>query len=361
MLKNKLTIIAASALLLASCGRSGWSVEGTVEGATDGMSLALEANNAGRWYVIDSVKVAADGRFDYQAAEPMPSADILRLQLPGKGSIYFPVDSVDAIIVEADAATFGTGHSLKGTELASRMSAIDSIVAATPSVDELRRKLVGFVTSDTTGLIAYYTVGKAVDNKPVFDPNENLGNRIYGAAAQVYAHYKPLDPRGAALRKAYFEGRRNLGKLPEDASDATVIEVPETSIIDIVRYDDRGVEHSLKDLASKGKVVLLSFTDYGMEKAPAYNSMLNELYTLYSPKGFEIYQIAFDQNEVAWKEAARNLPWITVWNSPADGVAPLALYNVGALPMTFIINSKGEISKRVADPSELAKEVAKYF
>ncbi|MDE6611061.1 MAG: redoxin domain-containing protein [Muribaculaceae bacterium] len=359
MKKSTLTIAAGAALLLASCTHSGWGVEGTVAGADEGAALAVEAYNAGRWYVLDSVTVDSKGRFRYHAGEAMPSVDILRLTYPGKGSICFPVAGNEVITVSAEAANFGVRHSLDGSDAARTMSAIDSIVAATPSVDELQRKLVGFITSDTTGIVAYYAVGKSVGNKPVYDPNESLGNRIYGAAAQVYAHYHPLDPRGQSLKQAYFEGRRALGKAPEVMEQ--VIELPEAGVIDIVRYDGKGKLHSLKELASQGKVVLLSFTDYGTETSPVYNAMLNDLYTLYKDKGFEIYQLAFDANEVSWKEAARNLPWVAVWNSPSDGLSVLASYNVGALPMTFIVNRDGELSARVADPTQLPKELASYF
>ena len=358
-MKARYILFAAAGLMLASCGRSGWSVGGTLSGAGEGTRMALEAYNAGHWYVLDSVTVGKGGRFDYQAGEPMPSADILRLQLPGKGSVYFPVDSVDAIEIMADSATFGTGHTVKGTPLATTVSAIDSIVASTPSIPDLQRALAGFITSDTTGLIAYYTVGKAVGSTPVFDPNDRFGNRIYGAAAQVYAHYRPLDPRGTALRQAYFEGRKSLGRLPQ-APEGQIIEVPETALFDIVRYDAKGNEHSLADLAAANKVVLLSFTDYTLEGSPAYNSIINDLYKLYKDKGMAVYHLAFDTNEVSWKEAAVNLPWTAVWNSHTDGVSALASYNVGVLPTTFII-ANGEIAARVADPRDLPAEVARYF
>ncbi len=358
---KKIIAAAAAGLLLASCGnKTGWSVEGNIEGAPDGQKLALEAYNAGRWYVLDSISVDKHGRFSHRADEPMASADILRLTMPGKGSIHFPIANNDAIEIEADAASFGTGHSLSGTAMAEAVSAIDSTVAATPSLPELQRKLTRFITADTTGLVAYYAVGKAVANKPVFDPDDSFGNRIYGAAAQVYAHYRPLDPRGMALRQAFFDGRRALGKAPE-MPDAPTVEIPASGLIDIVRYDNRGKEHSLSDVASQGKVVLLSFTNYSMPASPAYNAILNDLYTLYRDRGLEIYQLAFDPDEVEWKEAALNLPWITVWNSPSDGASVLASYNIGALPLTYIIDRKGDIGKRIADPSAIAKEVAKYF
>ena len=67
---------------------------------------------------------------------------------------------------------------------------------------------------------------------PLFDSAESFGNRVYGAAAQVFAQYLPDDPRGAALRQAYFAGRRNQG---DAAAADTVVEVPATGHINIVR------------------------------------------------------------------------------------------------------------------------------
>lgn len=359
MRNNSIAVALLAAAAVACSGPKGWEIKGTVEGLEGGTSLAIEANNAGRWYTLDSVKVDKAGKFDYRSGEPAPSADILRVTLPGKGSVYFPVEGTDAVTLEATAATFGTGHRLSGTDLAATIGAVDSIVAATPSIQDLQRKLTGFILSDTTGIVAFYTVGKSVDGRPVFDPAENFGNRIYGAAAQVYAHYNPLDPHGDALKAAYFAGRQALGKAP--MPEETVIEAEETGVIEIARHNYKGELRSLAETASKGNVVLLSFTAYNIPASPAYNAILNDIYSLYHDKGLEIYQIAFDPDEVEWKEAARNLPWITVWNSETDGQSVLAAYNVGALPMTFIIERSGELGERVIDPAQLTKAVGKRF
>ncbi len=359
MKKNSIVAGLLAIAAVACSGPKGWELKGTVDGLADGTSLAIEACNAGHWYVLDSVKVNKAGAFDYRAAEPAPSADILRITLPGTGSVYFPVEGKDVLTLEASAANFGTGHRLSGTDMASVISTVDSIASSTPSLPELQRKLAGFVVTDTTGIVAYYTVGKSIQGSPVFDPNDKFGNRIYGAAAQVYAHYKPLDPHAAALKAAYFAGRRALGKAPEP--ETTTIEVPEAGVIEIARHDYTGELRSLTEAASKGNVVLLSFTAYNIPASPAYNAILNDLYTLYHDKGLEIYQIAFDPDEVEWKEAARNLPWITVWNSEADGQSVLAAYNVGALPMTYIIERNGDLGERIIDPTQLPKAVGKRF
>lgn len=361
MKKFEIAALGVVALAMASCSqRTGWSVEGSVDGAPEGTMLAVEANNAGRWYVLDSVATAGNGSFSYQATEPSFRAEIMRLTLPGSGSIYFPVDSIDAVTVLASAESFSGKHTLSGTHLAQAVSRVDSIALSGNDRESIRRELANIIAMDTTGVVAFYAVGKSLDNQALFDSNEAFGNRVYGAATQVFATHHPLDTRGLALRQAYFQGRRALGHIPETEA-TTVLEVPERGTIDIVRYDNKGVKHSLDSLTSQGKVVLLSFTGYSLENSPAYNSALYDLYTKYHEKGLEIYQIAFDADEVAWKNAAVNLPWITVWNAPSDGSSVLSVYNVGALPMTYIINRQGDLTKRVIDPSELSAELAKLF
>ncbi len=360
-MKKNLFAASVVAMALASCaGPQGWGVKGTIKGADSDLKLAVEACNAGHWYVLDSVDVKG-GSFDYNSGVLAADADIMRVTYPGKGSVYFPVEGDDVVTITADAATFGTGHKLTGSSMAETVAAIDSVIAATTDLDELRKKLTGFIITDTTGIVAYYAVGKNVGNTLLFDPRESAGNRVYGAAAQVYSHYKPEDPHGEAIRSAYFAGRRMMGKVPANEAPEQVIEVPETGIIEIELYDNKGVKHSLKEFASKGNVVLLSFTAYDQQFSPAYNAILNDVYSLYHAKGLDIYQVAFDADEVAWKEAAQNLPWVTVWNSAFDGLSAVASYNVGTLPTTFIIDREGNIKSRVADAADLPKQVARLF
>lgn len=362
--------LALAALAVSSCsGPTGWSVEGVINEPA-GEKIVLEGYNNGLWYTIDSLAVGKDGKFAYHAGEPAHYAEIFRLTAPGAngGSIYFPVDSCDKVTVTAYGSHFGSGYTLGGTDMARTVCSVDSTVAAATAAlgaegaatdPELRRVLVNYITSDTTGTVAYYVIGKSVAGKKLFDPAEEFGNRVYGAASQVFASYRPDDPRGHALRAAFFAGRKALGKM--NITPETVIQADETGYIDISNYDDRGVKHSISDLVNDGKLIVLSFTAYGTDASVPYNAILNEIYTKNHEKGLEIFQIAFDEDEQAWKTVARNLPWITVWNSPSDGVAALTSYNVGAFPVTFIISRQGEIVARVTDPTTLAAEVAKYL
>lgn len=356
MKKAYIFTIGITALISAACSHpAAWTVEGNISDLPAGTKLALEANNAGHWYVVDSVPVAENGTFRYNS-ETIGQSEIMRLSY-GSNSVCFPVDSLATITLTCSADDFGKRHRLTGTPRAEAFSRIDSIVISTADRDNAARLLVGEIAADTTGLVAYYAVGKSIDGRILFNPFEPFGNKVYGAAAQVYAQYRPQDPRGEALKRAYFDGRRAMGRVPVEN---TVIEVPEKGLFDILRYDSRGNKHSLAELADN-KVILLSFTAYGLPSSPAYNTLLNDLYVKYRDKGLEIYQVAFDADEVAWKEAARALPWIAVWNSPGDGNTVLAQYNVSAMPLTYIIDRQGTISKRIENASELPGELARFF
>ncbi|MDE6134473.1 MAG: DUF4369 domain-containing protein, partial [Muribaculaceae bacterium] len=122
-------VAALAVLATASCGApSGWSVSGDISGAPEGSRVALEGFNNGRWYLIDSLDVDSKGRFGYKSGEALHFADIMRVSLPGNGSIYFPADSVDHITIDAAYADFSTDYSIGGNPMAADIMAVDSVV-----------------------------------------------------------------------------------------------------------------------------------------------------------------------------------------------------------------------------------------
>ncbi len=356
-------IVSALGMSWTACGRheTGWSLKGSVAGAGD-TTLTIQGFNNGNWYVVDSVKTS-EGSFDYRASQPAPYPEIMRLAL-GDQYIYFPVDSIDKLELKADAAHFNTGYSLSGTLQAGSITTLDSIITAsvaargaeaTASDRQLKKELFGKAFADPSIVSVYYLINKSVGTVPLFKISDQADLRLFGAVAQRFANERPDDPRGEYLASVYKQARANQLGITRQ------ITATETSLFDIVRSDSRGKSHSLAEVASKGGVTLLSFVNYGQESSPAYNVILNKIYDRHHANGLEIYQIAFDPDETAWKQTARNLPWIAVWNSTTGGSEPLVQYNVGALPMTFIIDRQGNIAARVVNPENLQAEVEKYM
>lgn len=359
----KLAIAAMLAAATTACTQSnnGWGVEGSIEGL-DGGKVAIERFNNGRWLVVDSIAPKADGSFAYTAESASLYPEIMRLTLDGN-SIYFPIDSVDHITVEASASNFTAGK-VSGTVQALRMQSVDSLLQATISqhgaefalTDSLtKRELFKIAHSDPSVVTLYYLVNKTVGGRQLFDLAQSFDLRLYAAVAQRFNTELPDDPRTAYLAERATRARQAINPT------TTELVVPSTGLFELERYDAKGKKQSLAAMASQGGVTLLSFTSYNIESSPAYNIILNDLWEKYHDKGLYIYQISFDADEASWRQRAINLPWTAVWNATTDGNEALIKYNVGALPMTYVINRQGEIVERVIDPDQLASMVAKYI
>lgn len=354
----------AGVAALSGCSDEQWHVDGVVAGA-DGESLVMEApNGRGGWYPVDTVVTAKDGTFDV-AGTVVGHPEIFRLTLNG-ASVYFPIDSLERISISADAANFGSGYTLTGSESAEKLQHVNDLIDAAVKEKgveqvafdtDLKRKLAEVVLRDPDGVVAYYTIFRRVGNTPIFDPSERGDLRIIGAVANAFVENRPADPRTDFLRTLFLSNRRAGGQsAPADTLVAREILLPEINLL-----DDKGVSRSLSEVASKGKVVVLNFTAYSAEGSPALNLELAKVYDANKDAGLEIYQVGFDADEFAWKQSARNLPWITVYNSPKAGNGTLVSYNVGALPATFVINRNGELVERVEDVSRLSSAVSRYL
>lgn len=363
MLRNKIySAIAACVALfaLSSCGSDGgWTVDGRIEGA-DGQVMIVEANDNGRWYPIDSVRLDGSGKFKVtHAAAGFP--DIYRLRLDDR-MLYFPIDSIETVTVVTTASAFDSDYTLSGSPAAERLMAVDRRVtdavarggvsrAVTDSL--LKRELGGLLLEDPSGIVSYYIINKRIGGLQLFDPSRPADLKIIGAVANAFDRFRPEDPRTAYLRNLYLRNRTVSAAAPRDTMLANVV-----NVFDISLFDNKGVMHSLEQLASQRKVIVLNFTAYQADESPAFNRELNRIYEKYHSRGLEIFQVSVDDDEYFWRQASSPLPWITVYNSQADGAQNLANYNVTTIPATFIIDRNGDIVARVENLARLEAEVA---
>lgn len=353
-----------SVAALCGCSENKWHAKGVVNGAESADLIVEAPNGRGGWYPVDTVTTDKSGAFSV-VGEAVGHPEIFRLTLNGE-SVYFPIDSIESVDITADAANFGSGYTLAGSESAEKLLQVNNLIDATVKAKgadaaaydpDLKRKLAEVILRDPDGIVAYYTIFRRVGNTPVFDPAERGDLRIIGAVANAFDQNRPADPRTAFLRALFLSNRRPSGAgMPVDTIVAREIMLPEISLL-----DETGAKRSLNEVASKGKVVVLNFTAYSAEVSPALNIELAKIYDANKAAGLEIYQVGFDADEFAWKQSARNLPWVTVYNSPKDGEATLRDYNVGALPAIFVINRNGELVERVEDPTRLSSAVARYL
>ncbi len=350
--------ISAAALLSACSGAERWKVEGKIDGAEDKV-MYLESVNNGLWSVIDSVALAADGKFALEADRAM-YPDVYRLSIDGR-SIYFPIDSTETVTVAAAMADFDTAYTLSGSTSADMMNEVNARInkALAEGSDIagdslLKRDIAGILQRDWGSIVAYYAINKSVGTTPLFDPALKFDRRIINAVANNYAN-NPDDPRAGMLRKATLNNRM----LYEGAKKEMA--VSEMLFPEIELKDKTGTPRSLTAEWEKGRVMVLNFTLYGAKESPAFNIALAEVYDRYKDQGLEIYQVVCDDDEYLWLNSAKNIPWISVYNAPSKAANALLRYNVGAVPTTFIISRDGQTLERVENLSDLKQAVAKFF
>lgn len=360
-MKRNMFLLALLALLLVGCDGNRFKVDGRVDGATDSTQLVLEVSSNGSWLFVDSVPVKADGSFTAGDEAPfVPS--IYRLRL-GSDAICFPIDSLDRITVTTSVKDFATGYTLSGSDHAVQVMNIDKeamkLAGGKASAEQLKafkRKVSEQIVTDPAGIVAYYAINKYIDGKPLFDPLDDNDLRIIGAVANAFYSFKPDDPRTNYLVSVLTAGQQR--RRTSEAGDT--IFANEASLIDIRLQDYHGKEFSLSEVAAQNRIVLLSFTMYSEDFSPVYNKLLNDLYTKHKGQGLAVYQISLDSDPVTWRQAAQNLPWITVYEPSGPNAVEVGIYQVMSVPCTFIIRN-GEIVERIDNPTNLAAAVARQL
>ena len=225
------------------------------------------------------------------------------------------------------------------------------------SLKAWKRELSEQILANPSGIVAYYIINKYIGEQPLFNPLDKEDAKIIGAVANAYNSFKPNDPRTAYLVALTMNSRR----LHEVKAKADTVVVEEVPLIDIELQDENGKQQKLSEVSANGKVVLLNFTVYSDELSPAFNKVLADEYNKYKNQGMEVYQIAYDRDEFQWRQAAKNLPWITVYDGNGVNSKYLSLYNVGGFPTLFVINRKGEIVERIIDMEKLSSTLKRYL
>jgi hypothetical protein len=352
---------AVATTLLTSCSKNQWKVSGSIADAA-GKTVVLESASNGVWSVVDSMTIADDNSFAFTEARPA-YPDIYRLSIDGH-TLYFPIDSLETITLDATLSAYDLDYKLSGSPSADKMQTINSYVAevvknggeaAVAADDNLRRRVAEVMQTDWAGIVSYYAINRNVGSTPLFDAQRKFDRNIINAVANNYAQQRPTDPRTQMLKELTLQQRRASGDIKGQSVYAE--EIP---FVEIALNDRNGKKQSLTEVWKKGKCVILNFSVLTASESAAYNMALNDIYTKYAPQGVEIYQVCCDEDEFAWSAAAKNLPWITVYNTPDDATT-LLNYNVGALPALFVIDRSGNRMERVEDIKQLGSVVAKML
>lgn len=399
MKDNNLIYISSAVLaLLCSC-QSDRSRQVTISGVVndaEGTELILEHLGSGRPTALDTVKLAADGKFSFTATREA-GPDFFNLRL-GDQMISLVTDTLGTPLhITTNGARFATDYVVEGSdqnmrlkEAAQEVSRLRRQIADVAAaynrhdvdaetfrdsvynvVDRYKKQaLTTYIYVNPTDPVAYYLLFQTVGGVALFDPYNTDDNRAYGAIATGWKYNYSASPRCTHLEKLTMEGRAarlQAARQAQVADSLVQSKVSERNYFDLTLPNNLDQQISLSSLVDAGKVVVLDFTAYSLPASVGHNMKLAELYRQYGSDGLAIYQICLDQDVNFWKTSADNVSWTVVrdpevrFNNGQVYSYPASLYNVQQLPMSYIFNRAGEIASRADDDAALESAVRKQF
>ena len=366
-------IIASAAIVAAAVSCSDVAkIEGNIEQAASSEVVA-KLLNANRLEVLDTIAVDASGKFSYTLEVEQGQPQFVYLFHGDKKVASLLLSEGEYVKVKAD--TLGN-YTVSGSEESEKLAQVERDYAAVAAkmsalaaqLDGADQQQAAQINKEITKeYISYYRnrVAYVMQNSkslsviPVFYQVLGDGLPVFGqftdgihfsnicdSLETVYPESKYVK----ALRKE-ADARKSQMELSARLGSAEEIGFPDITLPDV-----KGEKVRLSDVDAK--VILVQFWTATEAAQKMFNQeILKPLYNDYHKKGFEIYQVALDTDKGTWANVIKeqNTPWINVCDGLGASSPYVLLYNIGAVPSTFIIADGELVNGEVVDEKSLRK------
>jgi hypothetical protein len=362
------TIVISMLLTGFACSSNRAEISGIVSGGAD-KTLTLERLDVNRTTVTDSTLIKKDDSFFFKSQLEETELFVVKNQ---EGEIInLLLSPGEKIQLNASYDHFGTTYQLDGSvesegirmlvdhlsqtrhDLDSLLLLVDSIEdPQNPQMDLIRsayaqtiikqkRFTIKYLVEHMTSLSSVYALYQKYDEQTLILGSESdlqYFKTVADSLETVYPNSSLTISLQADIqqREANFQEAMHLNQLLDMAEE-------ESGLLELSIPDREGVEQSLTAL--KGKVILLTFWASQSEESINALLQLKSTYKKYHPSGFEVYAISLDNNKVNWMNAIdfNEFNWINVSELSFPESRASLLYNVSAVPTTFLINRESDI------------------
>jgi hypothetical protein len=355
-------VLFCSVLILAACNRQQVKISGRIANA-DAVVLHLDEVDVYENRPTDSVVLKKNGSFNFKFETRIPC--FYQLRLPGDRIIVLFPKPGEHIRIEADGVNLLSSLQIKGSPESEQVNELiralqharnqlDSLVSLYNKAedDSVRNRLnasyleviekhrkytINFILSHTNSMASLYALYQQYQpGSYVFYKTTDM--QFFKIVSDSLSKYVPGSKHVIAL-KAYTENMINnykSGLIMQKAGQS------EVGLPGIALPDFDGDTVAMKSL--KQRYILLSFWASYSKGSVSQNLELKKIYNRYKNRGFEIYQVSFDNSLENWKDAVRfdELPWTSVIDVTFPNSAVAGNYNITGLPSNYLIDKEKE-------------------
>ena len=366
-------IFASAAVVLAAASCSNVAkIDGNVEQAASS-EVIVKLLNVNRFETLDTVAVDASGRFSYDVEIKEGQPEFVYLFHGDRKIASLLLSEGEKVSVKAD--TLGN-WTVSGSEESEKLAQVEKDFATVSSkIDALASQMEGASDAQVAELnkkitqeyIAYYRDrvkyvmqnSKSLTVVPVFYQVLGESLPVFGQLTDGIHFSNICDSLETVYPSSrYVQTLRKEAQARKDQMtlNARIGAAEEIGFPDINLPDAKGEKVRLSDV--EAKVILVHFWTPSEASQKMFNlDVLKPVYDDYHKKGFEIYQVALDTDKAGWANVLKeqNLPWINVCDGLGAGSPYVLLYNIGALPATFIIADGELVDGEVMDEKSFRK------
>jgi cytochrome oxidase Cu insertion factor (SCO1/SenC/PrrC family) len=365
---KKIFLLLIPFLIASGCkNRNTFTVIGTLK-STGKEYIYLNRVNIDKLVLVDSSRITGKGRFRFRVNSDEP--DFYQVGYPPEDFVTLLAGPDEKIELDFRGTRLSENYAVTGSEGSEQIQILDLMLLKTKNkldslsnlyknsekepdfetkkkhyeeeylrlVKEQRKFNIGFIIKNITSLSAIKALYQRIDdNTYVLYESRDL-QYLKIVSDSLKRHY----PNSKHTKALISDFSKEMNQFYARQLEKISASLPETKI-DPDLQDINGKRVKLSSL--KGKYVLLSFWSANSRECIAENLQLKEFYRIYNKKGFEIYQIALDEDESAWKAAVKfdELPWINTREDDPSNPTNARLYNVKTLPTNYLYDPDGNI------------------
>jgi peroxiredoxin len=364
MKKSMFGILLSATMALFSCGEADSAggkvvITGNLQNAPDGV-VVLSQYTDSRPKVLDTLEIKSNGDFTFEF-DSIGAPTFYELNLYGQRVVKLALfkENVDVKFNFSDPNSL----QIEGSQDSKEMLKLEKLMEGYQvQVNQLNERYYEAMSKNDAEVIRQVQVDamslEAQQVISVKEMIESMGTSFASLAAigllNPQNDFLFIDALITKLNENY-PGTIAILQMKQQLDELRALAVGQVAP-DIVLPDPSGKTTKLSDL--RGKYVLIDFWAAWCKPCRQENPNVVRMYSQYNAKGFEIFGVSLDRTREDWVKAIADdkLTWTQVSDLLYFNSAAAELYQIQAIPATYLIDPDGKIiAKDLRGPSLEAK------